>query len=66
MTCGKQLDNNRKSLRRIIFFPTSHAFSTSKDYMAHVILKQILSYGKKDRVVTCDLTLDYCSVVVKL
>ena len=34
--------------------------------MAHVILKQILSYGKKDRVVTCDLTLDYCSVVVKL
>ena len=34
--------------------------------MAHVILKQILSYEKKDRVVTCDLTLDYCSVVVKL
>ena len=30
-----------KSPRRIIFFPTSHAFSTSKDYMTRILFKKI-------------------------
>ena len=52
MICGERFDYSRKKPTSDYFFPTSHAFSTSKDYMARM-------------VVSWDLTLVYCSVVVK-
>ena len=47
-----------KSPRRIIFFPTSHAFSTSKDYMTRMLFKKniILQEKRQGR----DLGLNAC------